>query len=142
MAAATLLAVACEAPDPDHFPDEVLRREFGLTEEDRVHTIVVTGGDTEMALPALDTVPVGAWVQFVSGDWLVHEVAFEADSMAAAVRAFLEDTDQVASPPLLQLDARFVVSLEGAPPGLYPYVLEGNRGPGRGLIVVADPEAR
>lgn len=142
MGTAALLVLACESPDPDHLPDEVLRRELGLSDDDRVHTVVVTGGDLEVAEPSLDTVPVGAWVQFVSGDWLVHEVAFEADGLAPSVRSFLDRTSQMASPPLLELDARFVVSLEGAPPGLYPYLLQGNGGPGRGLIVVTDPEAR
>jgi hypothetical protein len=78
------------------------------------------------------------WVQFVSGDWFVHELAFEMDSLGTSARVFLMDTDQIESPPLLQRDARFVVSFEGAPPGRYPYLLQGNGRAGRGVIVVAD----
>ena len=134
-----VLLIACGAPDEEHFPDDVLRRELGLGDDDRVHTVLVTGGAAEVSDPAVDTVPAGAWVQFVSGDWLVHEVSFALDSLSASSRTFLEGSDQTSSPPLLQRDARFVVSFEGAPPGRYPYLLEGNGGPGGGLIVVVDP---
>lgn len=136
------LAACGSSPDPEHMPDGVLRRELGLTDADRVHTVVVTGGVGESADPATESVPPGAWVQFVSGDWLVHELRFEVDSMSAGARAFLERTDQLASPPLLQRDARFVVSFREAPPGRYPYLLEGNGLPGRGAVVVTDPGAR
>jgi len=132
----------CQKPDPEHVPDALLQRELGLTDRDRVHTVRVTGGGTEVADPALDSVPVGAWVQFVSDDWLVHEVAFEVDSLAPAARAFLEESQQLESPPLLQKDARFVVSFGGAPPGRYPYRMEGNGRDGRGVIVLVDGHAR
>ncbi len=139
----TLLTGACErAPEAEYLPDAVLRGELGLTDADRVHTVTITGGEVEIADPALDSVPAGAWVQFVSGDWRVHELRFDADSLAEAAREFLTRTDQWASPPLLQRDARFVVSFEDAPAGRYPYRLEGNGGPGRGLIVVVDRERR
>ena len=62
--------------------------------------------------------------------------------MSAAARTFLEETMQVASPPLLQRDARFVLTFADAPPGRYPYRLEGNREEGRGVIVVVAPAAR
>ncbi len=133
---------ACERPDPERAPDAVLRTELGLTERDVVHTVVLTGGTAEVAEPALDSLPVGAWLQFVTGDWLTHEVVFQLDSIGLPQRDFLESTDQGASPPLLHLDARFVVSFDGAPPGAYPYALVGNGSPGRGVVVVFDPEAR
>jgi len=75
-------------------------------------------------------------VQFVSADWMVHEIRFDVDSVDAPVRGFLERTGQAASPPLLQRDARFVLTFAEAPPGRYPYLLEGNRDSGRGVIVV------
>ena len=56
--------------------------------------------------------------------------------------ATLERADQLASPPLIYRDSRYVLAFEGAPAGKYPYAIEGNGRPGRGVIVVGDPEAR
>ena len=141
-----VLVIAIVAPvascaDPatnDHPPDAVLQTELGLTLQDVVYTIRITGGEAEVADPPERSIEPGAWVQFVSDDWLVHEVHFETDSLRPEARSFLERTRQVASPPMLQRDARFVVSFEGAPSGRYPFRLEGNRSPGRGVIVVSD----
>ena len=134
--------VACSQPDPELVPDDVLRRELGLTEEDRVYTVTISGGKIEVADPVIDSVPAGSYVQFVTADWFVHEILFDADNLGSEARAFLEHTDQMASPPLLQQNSRYVVSFEGAPPGRYPYAVEGNGRPGRGLIVVADSLVR
>jgi hypothetical protein len=101
-----------------------------------VHTIRIAGGDVEVPDPIVDSIPIGAYVQFVSADWFIHEVAFEGDSLAAEGRAFLERTDQMASPPIIHRDGRYVVWFAGAPSGRYPYLLQGNGRPGRGAIVV------
>ena len=132
----------CSEPDPERIPDATLQHELGLTEDDQVYTVTITGGEVEVAEPATDSVPEGSYLQFVTTDWLIHEVAFDVEQLHAEARAFLERTDQLASPPLLSRDSRFVVSFEGAPPGRYPYVLAGNGGPGRGLIVVTASEVR
>jgi len=129
----------CEAPDPGLVPDERLRAELGLTELDRVHTVGISTGVRERAEPDSVTVLAGDFVQFVSGDWLVHEVAFDLDSVRGELRHFLEVTGQTASPPLIHRDSRFVLSFVDAPPGRYPYSLAGNRGSGRGVIVVVPP---
>ena len=132
---------ACEPPpDPDLLPDDRLRAELGLTDRDRVHTVSVRAGVGERADPDLLEVRVGDLVQFVSTDWMVHEVHFELDSVDSDARSFLERTTQVASPPLLQRDARFVLTFANAPIGRYPYRLEGNRDEGRGVIVVVASE--
>ena len=133
--------VACTQPDR-LAPDDVLRRELGLTEEDRVYTVTITGGEIEVADPSIDSVPAGSYVQFVTTDWFVHEILFDGDGLGADARAFLERTDQMASPPLLQQNSRYVVSFEGAPPGRYSYTVEGNARPGHGLIVIADSLVR
>ena len=136
-----LVLLGCQEPDPRYLPDAVLRSELGLTDEDRVHTVRVTGGLRESADPSTDSVPTGAWVQFVTTDWLVHEILFELDSIPRAARDFLERTEQDRSPPLIHQDARFVVSLDGAPSGRYRYRIEGNGEPGFGSLVVFDPDA-
>jgi len=124
--------------DPELVPDEVLQAELGLKERDRVFSVVLTGGEQERPDPGEVVIEGDAFVQFVSGDWLVHEVVFEVDSLAPDARAFLESTDQVDSPPLLRQDSRFVVDFTDAPRGRYPYLLEGNGAPGRGVVVLVD----
>jgi len=114
----------------------VLRAELGLTDADRVHRVVLSGGSTESADPPALDVLEGDWVEFVSSDWRVHEVRFELDSLSVAAGQFLGESDQVASPPLLEPDARFVLSFAGAPEGRYPYVVEGNGSAVRGVVVV------
>lgn len=133
-----LVALGCrgEPPPPAFPPDSVLRTELGLTDADEVHRVAITGGEREILDPVEIRVPVGAWVEFVTMDWRVHQVRFAMDSLDAVRRAFLRDTDQVDSPPLVDRDARFVVSFSGAPEGRYPFVAEGNGAPTRGVVVV------
>jgi hypothetical protein len=73
---------------------------------------------------------------------MVHEVAFDLEAATGASSSFLERTGQAASSPLLQRDARFVLTFADAPPGRYPYRLTGNREGGSGVIVVTLPEGR
>lgn len=139
-----MLLVACVAsssgcarqPEPDLRPDSVLRAELGLTDADQVYRVVIRGGPQEELTPAQVELTGGAWLEFVTADWRVHEVQFEADSLSGPALAFLTDSDQMASPPLVDRDARFVVSFAGAPVGRYPFVVEGNRAPSRGVVVV------
>jgi hypothetical protein len=123
-------------PGADLRPDSLLQAELGLTEADQVHRVAISGGAQEHLSPALVEIPPGAWVEFATVDWWVHEVRFEADSLAPEARAFLERTDQVASPPLVNLDDRFVLSFRDAPEARYPFVVEGNGAPARGVVVV------
>ena len=122
--------------DPGFHPDDVLRLELGLGDRDQVHRIVIRGGDGEHADPLETVVTSGSYVEFVTGDWLVHEIVFELDSLGIAARNFLERTDQVASPPLITQDSRYVVHFSDGPPGRYPFLLEGSGAPGRGVVVV------
>ena len=117
-------------------PDEVLQLELGFTNRDQVHRVIIRGGDTESASPLKTEVSVGSYVEFVTADWFVHEVAFELDSLSPAARNFLERTDQVASPPLIHKASRYVIDFSEAPPGRYPFILGGNGVSGRGVVVV------
>jgi len=138
--ATVLLVASCDPPpDPDTQPDEVLQAELGLTLKDQVYRVMLTGGATERADPVAISIEPGAYVEFVTTDWLIHEVIFEADSLAGERWFFLERTDQTASPPLINRESRYVLSFEGAPPGRYPYSIEGNGRPSRGVIIVTDP---
>lgn len=77
-----------------------------------------------------------AYVEFVTTDSWVHEVRFELDSLPPPARDFMRRTDQGESPPMVNADSRFLVSMRGAPPGRYPFRIEGNGGPTRGAVVV------
>ena len=135
-----ILVAACRPePDPTLQPDLLLQTELGLTLDDRVYRVSVTGGEVERSQPAALSIEPGSYVAFVTTDWLVHEVRFETDSLGTAQRAFLERTDQVASPPLIERESRYVLSFVEAPPGRYSYRLEGNGRAGRGVIVVGAP---
>ena len=90
-----------------------------------------------MAEPREVTVPQDAYVEFVTTDSWVHEVRFELDSLDGPARDFLERTDQRDSPPMVNADSRFVVSMRGAPTGRYPFRVEGNGTPVSGAVVVA-----
>lgn len=122
--------------DPSLRPDSVLQAELGLTDRDEVHRVLVQGGDVEVLTPGEVVISAGAWVEFVTGDWRVHEVRFEVDSLTADARSFLEKSDQVASPPMVNRGDRFVVSFADAPDGRYPFIAEGNGAPARGVVVV------
>jgi plastocyanin len=147
-AAALLLVAACRSePDLTLQPDSVLQATFGLTPEDRVYRVAVTGGEIERAEPAALSIEAGAYVEFVSTDWMVHEILFDTASLTPAQRTFLDETDQVHSPPLIDRGSRYVLSFVDAPPGRYAFRLEGNGRAAQGAIVVAgagdqDPRAR
>ena len=72
----------------------------------------------------------GDVVRFASLDNGAHAIAFDAVSLAPDARAYLEQSGQLRSPPLLARDAAWVVNLEGAPPGRYPFTCatHGERG--------------
>lgn len=131
------LMVAC-GPDPELRPDERLQEELGISPRDEVHRITLTGGAEESVAPAEVVIPPDAWVEFVTADSWVHEVRFELDSLSPGALEFLTTTDQLASPPMVDPDSRFLVSLHDAPTGRYPFLVEGNGAPGRGAVVVRE----
>jgi len=139
--AAVLFGAACRSePDLTLQPDSVLQAELGLTREDRVYRVALTGGEVERADPAALSIESGAYVEFVTTDWLVHEILFDSAVLTPSQRSFLERTDQMFSPPMIDRGSRYVLSFVDAPPGRYTYRLEGNGSASRGTIVVASPE--
>lgn len=136
----TVLAVGCGRAN-EHPPDQLLIDSLGLEESDQVFRVELSAeGNRETATPSEVRVPPGAFVEFVTIDRRLHTVAFDLDGAPAAGADFLRETRQDASPPLLDLDSRFVVSFVDAPTGRYPYVVEGNGEPMRGVVVVGTGE--
>lgn len=134
--ATVAVAAGCDSRNP---PDQVLRDSLGLEGSEEVHRVSLEVRDgAEVALPASTEIPPGALVEFVSTDRLVRMVAFREEELAEGPAGFLRRTDQLGSAPLLAPDARFVVSFREAPPGRYPFRVEGNYGTTDGVIVVRE----
>lgn len=80
----------------------------------------------------------GDVVRFTAADGLTHAVAFDEPALSPKVRAFLDETEQLRGPPLVDEGSAWVVSLEGAPPGVYPFVCMTHEA--RGVLIVHPPE--
>lgn len=140
--ALTVALVACERDAPLELqPDQALRDLLGLDSRDWVHPVQLRGrGNDEVAEPARTVVEKGHWVDFRGGDARGHVVRFDTLALSAEARAWMRDTDQVESPPLLTPASRWVVSFEEAPAGIYPFVVEGSGALGAGHIEVSTGE--
>jgi plastocyanin len=122
---------------PETGPDVELREALGLESDEELHRIVLGGqGRREHLVPTRLEIPQGAIVEIVTVDRRVHTVTFLRDSLSSEAAAFLTETNQMQSPPLLEQGSRFVISFRGAPPGRYPFVSEGHGGTASGIIVV------
>jgi len=94
------------------------------------HDVVVGGVGADAAFqPATIRVRPGDVVVFEAGDALAHSVAFDTGGLSAAQDSFLRASAQGRSPPLMRQGSRWIVSLDGAPPGSYTVldVLHGSR---------------
>jgi plastocyanin len=80
----------------------------------------------------------GDVVRFVAADALTHVVAFDEASLGPEQRAFLATKQQQRSPPLLSAGSTWVVSLEDAPAGSYPFVCLTHGGKGTLFVVAPD----
>lgn len=126
----------CDA-EPGPRTDPELTEALGVPPGTPVHRIDLSGQEGRIrVLPtAVDANP-GDLVQFVVADTRVYSVAFLLEEMSSGQRAFLRGSLQEASPPLVEQGARFVLSFADAPPGEYPFVVEGYGTPVRGRIRV------
>lgn len=137
-----LVAAACssEPEDPDV---AALREVFGITADRAIHFVTLAGeGAWEGIDPSTLEVAPGDVVVFETGDWRVHTLAFDLEATPSDRRAFLEEFRQAASPPLLTLGSRFVVTFQDAPLGDYPFTSEAGGGSARGVVSVRVPEGR
>jgi plastocyanin len=84
--------------------------------------------------PARVEAAPGDVVRFTAGDGRLHALAFETSLLSPEARAFLEQTGQLRSPPLISAGMQWVITLAGAPPGEYPFTCTTHAV--RGSIVV------
>lgn len=86
------------------------------------HEVRISGaGPVDSIAPATLEAEPGDAVRFIVMDHRTHALAFGPEGLAAEVRAFLERTDQLRGPPLVNEGTEWVVLLEGAPAGRYPF---------------------
>ncbi|HSH45376.1 MAG TPA: plastocyanin/azurin family copper-binding protein, partial [Longimicrobiales bacterium] len=105
----------------------------------RVHDVAVRGAGGRDALePGEVSAASGDAVRFVVEDRRPHALAFDADSLSAEARTFLEEGGQLRGPPLVDEGAAWVVSLEGAPAGRYPFVCRSHGA--RGVLMVREED--
>jgi hypothetical protein len=115
----------------------MLQDSLGLTAEDEVYRVFLRKlNEAETLEPAEVSIEPGAYLEFLTRDRQVRVVSFLVDELNPAQATFLRTTGQDRSPPLVELDSRFVVSFEGAPEGRYPFVVEGSGAPARGVVSV------
>jgi plastocyanin len=79
---------------------------------------------------------VGDVIRFTADDNAGHAIAFVGAALQPDVRAFLQTRAQLRSPPLIAKGAAWVLTLDGAPPGDYPFHCSTHNTAGR-LTVVA-----
>lgn len=116
-----------------------LRAELALGDDVVIHDILLSGrGDRSRLLPAYREVEVGDLVHFRVMDRRVHRIRFDLEGLPQGGRQFLQETAQAAPPPLTEQDARLILTFQGAPPGPYPFRIEGYGPPVEGVIRVRD----
>ena len=85
-----------------------------------LHDIAVqTNAQSKDFEPAQLNAARGDYVRFTTGDSRTHAIVFEIPS--PEMRAFLEKTGQLRSPPLVTNGASWVITLKDAPAGSYAY---------------------
>lgn len=119
--------------------DHELAEALGLPPTTPIHTVRIGAGEGRARiLPTVLEVEPGHIVQFVVRDRGVYSVRFETDELSAEAADFLFGRGQESSPPLTEVDARFVVTFQEAPPGLYPYRVEGHGEAAQGRVRVVE----
>lgn len=137
-----LLVLSSCLPDGDRPPpDEGLRTELGIPAGVPIRRVDLRWRDGETRiLPRRTEIPPGGIVQFVTLDHRVHLVRFDDGALDPPALGFLRDSGQDSPPPLLVEGARLVLTFDGAPPGIYPFRVEGNGGRAPGEIRVQAPD--
>jgi plastocyanin len=104
-----------------------------------LHDVVIAGsGSVDSIAPLELEARPGDAVRFTIEDHRPHAIAFQADAVSGPVREYLERTEQLRGPPLVTRGAAWVVVLEDAPPGRYPFWCRTHDAHGLLVVVEAD----
>lgn len=112
--------------------------EVQLAPGSRALEVRVTGaGAVDSIAPAALEAAPGDAVRFIVEDHRTHALAFDPGGLEPDLLAFLERTGQLRGPPLVNEGSEWVVILDGAPPGRYPFRCRSHDATGV-LVVRAD----
>jgi len=100
-----------------------------------VKVVRTAQGDFE---PAAIDAKVGDVVRFTADDHGGHALVFDA-AHAGPQREFLERTGQMRSPPLISRGAAWVITLDGAVPGVYRFRCTTHDVPGQITVAAHTP---
>ncbi len=137
-----LVWAACDRVHPPGARTEVEldSGSVSLAEGARLHEVRISGSEGQERIePAAIQAQPGDAIRFIAGDALTHAIAFDTVAMDAQGRRFLAATSQVSSPPLIRQGASWVVSLDSAPPGDYPFRCLAHGGSGRAIVGAPGP---
>jgi plastocyanin len=117
-----LLLAACEAPT-SRANIQLDTADVDLERGAALHEVHIVGaGPTDAIAPAGLRVRPGDAVRFVTDDHRTHAIGFDVDRLDPDVREYLDRTNQLRGPPLVHQGGAWVVVLEDAPPGRYPFL--------------------
>ena len=134
-----LILLACSSSEPV-VTDQMLQDSLGLSPDAPVTTIRLTNQNgAEVVAPDSVSIEVGFWVDFRGDDGFPRAVSFTLDSLSPGGRSFLHALGMEGSPPLLGDGVHWVVDFSDAPPGRYPYRVEGTGESAYGVIRVEIP---
>ena len=129
---------ACGGWDPPPPPfdlDAPLRAELGIPSEVTIHRITLGGrGATDHVVPLRTEAAPGDVLHVLSADRRIQTFTFVRSALPPGGAEFLERTRQDASPPLMEAGSSWVLSLDDAPEGEYPFVVQGHGDPVRGVL--------
>jgi plastocyanin len=106
-----------EGPRVIELTNDTIRLEAGVRVLD-VRVQRAQGGEFE---PASGAVRQGDVVRFTAHDNGGHAIAFDGSALAPDVLEYLERTGQLRSPPLIASGSAWIIKLDDAPAGSYPF---------------------
>lgn len=132
-----LLLSGCgqEPPPPPVDLDAPLRVELGIPPGVPIHRITLGGrGSRDRVTPLRTEAAPGDVLHILSADRRIQTFRFVLEGSPPEWQRFLEETGQLGSPPLTDVGSALVLSLEDAPEGEFPFVVEGHGDPVRGVV--------
>lgn len=124
-----------DPPPPPVDLDAPLRAELGIPADVPIHRITLGGrGSRDRVTPLRTEAAPGDVLHVLSADRRIQTFRFVTEGTPPEWQHFLEETGQLGSPPLTDVGSAWVLSLEDAPQGEFPFVVEGHGDPVRGVV--------
>lgn len=134
--------LACDDVVPDR-PAE-LELDDGRTVElpagAQIHAVRVGQGPSgaEQFIPDTVRARPGDVVRFIAGDGASHAVVFQENLLSPDARSYLESTGRLRGPPLVARETSWIVGLEEAPGGVYPFLCTVHAADGVMIVEAAE----